>query len=71
MPAHLHLDVRFLAVADGSKPLRRQAEEVADLRWFTLEEALRQADDASLRRLLLKARAYLTPAEPAPSSKPG
>ncbi len=58
-PAHLHLDVRFLAVADGLAPLLGQAAEVAEVRWFTLEDALQQADDASLRRLLHKAAAYL------------
>jgi len=61
-PAHLHLDVRFLAIADGSSPLVRQAAEVAEVRWFTVEEALAQADDASLRRLLHKAAACLQPA---------
>ncbi len=61
-PPHLHLDVRFLAMADGAAPLLGDASEVADLRWFTFEEALRQADDASLRRLLHKAQACLTAA---------
>lgn len=60
-PAHLHLDVRFLAVAEPSAALVMDAAEVADVRWFSLEEALEQADDASLRRLLRKARAHLTP----------
>jgi len=58
-PAHLHLDVRFLAVADALAPLVGQAAEVAAVRWFALEEALQQADDASLRRLLYKAAACL------------
>jgi NADH pyrophosphatase NudC (nudix superfamily) len=58
------LDVRFLALTEASAPLVKQAAEVADVRWFTFDEALRQADDASLRRLLRKARAYLaTPPE--------
>ena len=35
------------------------ASEVSDVRWFTLEQALTQADDASLQRLLRKARPYL------------
>ena len=62
-PAHLHLDVRFLATADGSAPLVRQAAEVAEVRWFTFEEALAQADDVSLRRLLRKAAACLRGAD--------
>jgi len=60
-PAHLHLDVRFLAVADPSAPLTVDAAESAEVRWFSLEEALRLADDASLCRLLGKARRYLDP----------
>jgi 8-oxo-dGTP pyrophosphatase MutT (NUDIX family) len=59
-PAHLHLDVRFLAVAEASAALVKDAAEIADVRWFTLEEALEEADDASLRRLLHKAAAYLS-----------
>lgn len=59
-PEHLHLDVRFLVVAESSAALVMDAGEVADVRWFSLQEALEQADDASLRRLLRKARAHLT-----------
>ena len=58
-PAHLHLDVRFLVVAEPSAILAMDAAEVADVRWFALEQALKQASDASLRRLLLKASPYL------------
>ena len=59
-PAHLHLDVRFLVTTEPSAALVMDAAEVADVRWFSLEEALKQADDASLQRLLRKAKAYLT-----------
>jgi 8-oxo-dGTP pyrophosphatase MutT (NUDIX family) len=58
--AHLHLDVRFLVLAQPSATLVVEAAEVADVRWFTLEQALAQADDASLHRLLCKARSYLS-----------
>lgn len=58
--AHLHLDVRFLVQAAPSGALVREVAEASDLRWFTLEEALVTADDASLRRLLRKASAYLS-----------
>jgi 8-oxo-dGTP pyrophosphatase MutT (NUDIX family) len=57
-PAHLHLDVRFLVVAEPSGKLVREASEVTDVRWFTLAQALKEADDASLRRLLRKASPY-------------
>jgi 8-oxo-dGTP pyrophosphatase MutT (NUDIX family) len=57
--AHLHLDVRFLVVAESSAALVMDAAEIADVRWFAMDQALEQADDASLRRLLLKAGGYL------------
>jgi 8-oxo-dGTP pyrophosphatase MutT (NUDIX family) len=65
-PGHLHLDVRFLIVAERSAEFRMDAVEVADVRWFTLDEALEQADDASLGRLLRKARIHLSPPESVP-----
>jgi 8-oxo-dGTP pyrophosphatase MutT (NUDIX family) len=58
-PAHLHLDVRFLVVAEPSAALVLDASEVTDVRWFTLEQALEQADDSSLQRLLRKASLHL------------
>jgi 8-oxo-dGTP pyrophosphatase MutT (NUDIX family) len=57
--AHLHLDVRFLVLAAPAEALVRDAAEASDLRWFGLEEALETTHDASLGRLLRKARAYL------------
>ncbi len=56
---HLHLDVRFLVLAGTAAELVPDASEVSAVRWFTLEEALAQADDASLQRLLRKASRYL------------
>jgi len=47
-PPHLHLDVRFLVVADGDLTL---SEESHDLRWFSLAEAARTGD-ASVARLV-------------------
>jgi 8-oxo-dGTP pyrophosphatase MutT (NUDIX family) len=58
-PAHLHLDVRFLALADASADLAGDVGEVSATRWFTLSEALAVADDPSLRRLLAKAERHL------------
>jgi 8-oxo-dGTP pyrophosphatase MutT (NUDIX family) len=48
-PAHLHLDLRYLVVADGGA-----LEEGAA--WYSLDEALALADEPALRRLLQKAR---------------
>lgn len=48
--AHLHLDVRFLLVADGSA--RAAAAESGS--WFGRAEALEVADEPGLRRLLAK-----------------
>jgi hypothetical protein len=48
MPAHLHLDVRFLVVAEGDLVLSEESHEV---RWCDFEEAA-ALGDASLRRLL-------------------
>jgi 8-oxo-dGTP pyrophosphatase MutT (NUDIX family) len=58
-PGHLHLDVRFLVLADPGGALTADPGESAEVGWFALEEALRLADDPSLRRLLGKARPYL------------
>ena len=48
MPAHLHLDVRFLVVADGDLAL---SDESLDVQWLGFDEAARRGDE-SLRRLL-------------------
>jgi 8-oxo-dGTP pyrophosphatase MutT (NUDIX family) len=52
-PAHLHLDVRFLVVAEGDVTV---SEESHDVRWVTLDEAV-QLGDASVARLIRSARA--------------
>ena len=48
MPAHLHLDVRFLVFATGGLTL---SDESSDVRWFSLEEAV-AVGDASVARLV-------------------
>jgi 8-oxo-dGTP pyrophosphatase MutT (NUDIX family) len=53
LPAHLHLDVRFLVVAEGELTA---SEESLDVRWMTFETAAMRGDD-SVRRLLESARA--------------
>jgi 8-oxo-dGTP pyrophosphatase MutT (NUDIX family) len=49
MPAHLHLDVRFLVVADGDE--LTLSDESTDVRWWPLADAARAGDD-SLARLI-------------------
>jgi len=48
-PAHLHLDVRFLAIAAGEE--LTLSDESNDVRWWTLADAA-TAGDESLARLL-------------------
>ena len=47
-PPHLHLDVRFLVVAEGELTLSEESHEV---RWCTFDEAV-QLGDASVARLV-------------------
>lgn len=50
MAAHLHLDVRYLLVADPEAPLRRDPAESLELRWFPLEQAIREmGEEGALR----------------------
>jgi 8-oxo-dGTP pyrophosphatase MutT (NUDIX family) len=51
-PAHLHLDVRFLAVAGGEE--LTLSHESTDVRWWRLDAAAR-AGDESLSRLIAAA----------------
>jgi 8-oxo-dGTP pyrophosphatase MutT (NUDIX family) len=48
-PPHLHLDLRYLVVADGGEP----AEGAG---WVGLDEAIAAADEPALARLLRKAQ---------------
>jgi 8-oxo-dGTP pyrophosphatase MutT (NUDIX family) len=50
MPAHLHLDIRFVVVADGDELVL--SDESHAVRWCGFDEAA-SLGDASLRRLLL------------------
>ena len=56
-PAHLHLDLRYLAVAPAGATLRRQAAEARALRWFTWDELAALDLDPGLRRALRAAQA--------------
>jgi 8-oxo-dGTP pyrophosphatase MutT (NUDIX family) len=48
-PPHLHLDLRYLLVADGGEPGEGAA-------WLSFDEAAAGTDEPALRRLLAKAR---------------
>jgi 8-oxo-dGTP pyrophosphatase MutT (NUDIX family) len=56
-PEHLHLDVRYLVVAENPEALAHDPAESTGAQWLTWDEALARADEAPLRRLLEKARA--------------
>ena len=61
-PSHLHLDVRFLAIAEDPRRLSAHEGETLGARWFPFAEALAAADEAPLRRMLRKAmRVVATP----------
>jgi ADP-ribose pyrophosphatase YjhB (NUDIX family) len=54
-PAHEHLDLRYLVVAEDDVITRAQ-EEAADLRWFAWSDLEPLGLDQGLRRGLAKAR---------------
>lgn len=56
-PAHQHLDVRFLLVADDPAALAHDPLEAHGAQWLTWAEALERADEPAMRRLLEKGRA--------------
>ncbi|OJT16333.1 NUDIX hydrolase [Archangium sp. Cb G35] len=56
-PEHLHLDVRFLVVAEDPESLAHDPAESFGAQWVTWDEALaRTAGEAPLRRMMEKAR---------------
>jgi 8-oxo-dGTP pyrophosphatase MutT (NUDIX family) len=57
-PAHLHLDLRYLVVAEAGAALDPAAVEVADVRWVTWDALDTLALDPGLLRALRKARRY-------------
>jgi 8-oxo-dGTP pyrophosphatase MutT (NUDIX family) len=58
-PEHLHLDVRYLVVAEDPESLAHDPGESSGAQWLTWDEALARVDEAPLRRLLEKARAVV------------
>jgi 8-oxo-dGTP pyrophosphatase MutT (NUDIX family) len=55
-PAHRHLDLRFLLVAEDPRQLTLNADESSALGWFTFDDAAALVDDDALRRLIVKGR---------------
>ena len=55
-PAHHHLDLRFLMVAEDPQRLTLNAEESSAVGWFGFDEAIALVDDEALRRLIRKGR---------------
>lgn len=52
MPAHDHLDVRYLMIAEPDQELNPADGESQELAWFTLEEAeIRMGEEGALRVL--------------------
>jgi 8-oxo-dGTP pyrophosphatase MutT (NUDIX family) len=60
-PEHLHLDVRYLIVAEDPEALAHDPNESFGAQWLPWEEALERADEVAFRRLLEKARAAVGP----------
>ncbi|WP_257452747.1 NUDIX hydrolase [Archangium lipolyticum] len=58
-PEHLHLDVRYLVVAEDPESLAHDPNESSGAQWLSWDEALARVDEAPLRRLMEKARAVV------------
>lgn len=54
--AHLHLDLRFLVVAQNPEALSFDMNESLGARWVSFEEVLEMTEETALRRLISKAR---------------
>jgi 8-oxo-dGTP pyrophosphatase MutT (NUDIX family) len=57
-PEHRHLDVRFLVQAGAGQVLAHDEAEALGSRWLSFADALAQADEPALRRLLRKAQQW-------------
>lgn len=60
-PEHLHLDVRYLVVAEDPESLAHDPAESFGAQWLEWGAALERADEPPLRRLLEKARSAFHP----------
>lgn len=63
-PAHEHLDLRYLVIADPSAAIRPAEGEAAKVRWFAWDELAPLDLDHGLRRALTKARYWCQRNEP-------
>jgi len=58
-PAHQHLDVRFLLLADSTQPLSMDAQESHALAWIPLADAAAKMGEAGAVRVVAKIEALL------------
>lgn len=66
-PAHYHLDLRFLLIAEKPDDPSHRVDESHDARWFTWEEALSLPSESAMKRMLTKARWLSTRGRRGPS----
>lgn len=59
-PAHLHLDLRYVVIAQENATLLRSRKESSALRWFGWEALDGLGLDTGLKRGLAKARRFVT-----------
>ncbi len=69
-PGHLHLDVRFLVLADGAEPLRLDLAESKALAWVPFEEAAARMGEVGAQRVVTKLRARLAAGRSLPGPRP-
>ena len=53
-PAHQHLDLRYLVVAENPQNLTLNVDEANAVQWLSFDAALSLAEDAALRRMIRK-----------------
>ncbi len=58
MPAHRHLDIRYLLLADAGAALRRQEAETLDVRWEPISDRLVASLSPDLAEPVRRARGY-------------
>lgn len=58
-PAHQHLDVRFMLLADSKEPLHRDARESKALAWVALDAVDAKMNEVGARRVLAKLEVLL------------
>lgn len=61
VPAHDHLDVRYVVVAPADARVERDVDETHDARWFTWDELDALQTDHAFRRMMAKVRGLVQP----------